>query len=185
MESQITVADARGEIDGANQECEDSGECMRDEETAVGDDLQTVGVVHGVIGDKKNFRSDEDKERYKTKGDPENGFESGSAGVGNTQCGSCHYSPFRCFDVTTTAARANGVKSFMFLSLTRRFRMRGKERLCRRARFSLDVNRLFRWQVGTAGSASGHREFPCCAAGNSPFSIAALNWFLGRSQHGI
>jgi hypothetical protein len=40
---------------------------MRDEEMAVGDDLQTVGVVHGVIGDEKNFRSDEDKERSETK----------------------------------------------------------------------------------------------------------------------
>ena len=55
MEFEVTLADPRGEIDGADQESEDSGECMRDEEMAVGDDLQTVGVVHGVIGDEKNF----------------------------------------------------------------------------------------------------------------------------------
>ena len=55
MELEMTLADSRGEIDGADQESEDSGECMRDEEIAVGNDLQTVGVVHGVIGDKKNF----------------------------------------------------------------------------------------------------------------------------------
>ena len=55
MELEVTLADPRGEIDGADQESEDSGECMGDEEMAVGDDLQTVGVVHGVIGDEKNF----------------------------------------------------------------------------------------------------------------------------------
>jgi len=55
MEFQITLADPRREIDGADQESEDSGERVGDEEAAVGDDLQTVGVVHGVIGDEKNF----------------------------------------------------------------------------------------------------------------------------------
>lgn len=55
MELEVTLADPRGEIDGADQESEDSGECVGDEEMAVGDDLQTVGVVHGVIGDEKNF----------------------------------------------------------------------------------------------------------------------------------
>src|ERR1035441_4752594 len=50
MELEVPLADPRGEIDGADQESEDSGEYMRDEEMAVGDDLQTVGVVHGVIG---------------------------------------------------------------------------------------------------------------------------------------
>jgi hypothetical protein len=28
---------------------------MWDEEMAVGDDLQTVGVVHGIVGDEENF----------------------------------------------------------------------------------------------------------------------------------
>ena len=55
MELEVTLADPRGEIDGADQESEDSGESVRDEEAAVGDDLQTVGVVHGVIGEEKNF----------------------------------------------------------------------------------------------------------------------------------
>ena len=30
-------------------------ERMRDEEMAVGDDLQTVGVVHGIVGDEKHL----------------------------------------------------------------------------------------------------------------------------------
>ena len=52
---QVTLADPRREIDGADQQSEDSGECMRDEKMAVGDDLQTVGVVHRIVGDEKNF----------------------------------------------------------------------------------------------------------------------------------
>ena len=55
MELEVPLADPRGEIDGADHESEDSGECVGDEEAAIGDDLQTVGVVHGVISDEKNF----------------------------------------------------------------------------------------------------------------------------------
>jgi len=55
MERAMTPADPRGEVDGADQEREDSSERMGDEEAAVGDDLETVGMVHGVIGDKENF----------------------------------------------------------------------------------------------------------------------------------
>ena len=95
MQVEVTLADPRGKIDGADQESEDSSECMGDEEMAVGDDLQTIGVVHGVIGDEKNFRSDEDKERRKTKEDPENGSKSETIRAGSTKRGSCHYSPFR------------------------------------------------------------------------------------------
>jgi hypothetical protein len=68
---------------------------MRNEEMAVCDDLQTVSVVHGVIGDEKNFRSDEDKKRSETKKNPENDFKSGTRGTRCKQRGSCHYSPFR------------------------------------------------------------------------------------------
>jgi hypothetical protein len=95
MKLQVTLADPRGEIDGADQESEDSGERVGDEESPVGDDLQTVGVVHGIISSEKNFRSDEDKERSKTKADPENGFKSEATGGGRKQSGSCHYSPLR------------------------------------------------------------------------------------------
>jgi hypothetical protein len=49
---------------------------------AVGDDLQTVGVVHGVVGDEENFRGNEDEERGETEGDPDNSFGSGTDGVG-------------------------------------------------------------------------------------------------------
>ena len=91
---------------------------------AVGDDLQTVGVVHGIVGDEKNFRGDEDEERGETKEDPENGFRSGTAGAGREQRGNCHYSPLRWLDVMRGTTKARGAKGFMFLSLTRSFRMR-------------------------------------------------------------
>ena len=55
MEFQVTLAKARRELHRAGQESDDAAECMGDEETAVGDNLQTVGVVHRVIGDEKNF----------------------------------------------------------------------------------------------------------------------------------
>jgi len=55
MELEVTLADSRGEIDGADHESEDSGERMGDEQAAIGDDLQTVCVIHRVIGDEKNF----------------------------------------------------------------------------------------------------------------------------------
>ena len=55
MEFQVTIAKARRELQRAGQDGDAAAECMGDEEMAVGDDLQTVGVVHGVIGDEKNF----------------------------------------------------------------------------------------------------------------------------------
>ena len=55
MESQVTLAKARRKLYWTCQESDDAGECMGDEEMAVGDDLQTVGVVHRVIGDEKSF----------------------------------------------------------------------------------------------------------------------------------
>jgi len=55
MELEVTLADPRGEIDGTDQKSEDSGECMRDEEMAVGNDLQTVGVVHRIVGDEEQL----------------------------------------------------------------------------------------------------------------------------------
>ena len=51
----MTLADPRGEIDRADQESKDSRECMRNEELAIGDDLQTIGVVHRVIGDEEQL----------------------------------------------------------------------------------------------------------------------------------
>ena len=63
MELQMMLAYPRGEIDGADQESENSGKCVRNQEAAVGDDLQTVGVIHRIVGNKKNFGCDEDEER--------------------------------------------------------------------------------------------------------------------------
>jgi hypothetical protein len=46
---------ARGEIYGPNQQGKDASKSVWDEQTVVGDDLQTIGVVHGIVGDEKNF----------------------------------------------------------------------------------------------------------------------------------
>ena len=51
----MTEAKARRELHRAGQESDDAAERMGDEEIPVGDDLQTVGMVHGVIGNEKNF----------------------------------------------------------------------------------------------------------------------------------
>ncbi len=112
MEFQVTLAEARRELHRAGQERNNAGECMGDQEMAVGDYLQTVGVVHGVIGDEKNFRSDEDKERSNTKGDPENGFESGTAATERGQGGRCHYSPVRWVDVMWVLCGSTGHRLF-------------------------------------------------------------------------
>jgi hypothetical protein len=55
MEFQVTLAKARGELQRACEKSEDTADRMGDEELSVGDDLQTVGVVHGVIGGEKSF----------------------------------------------------------------------------------------------------------------------------------
>jgi len=95
MEFQVTLAKARRELHRAGQQSDHTAECMGDEEIAVGDDLQTVGVVHAVIGDEQSFGSDADKERSETKRGPEHGFESGTVGARREQGGRCHYSPLK------------------------------------------------------------------------------------------
>jgi hypothetical protein len=82
MELEMPLANPRGEIDGADQKSEDSGECVWDEQIAVGNDLQTVRVVHGIVGDEENFRSNEDKERNQAERDPENSLRSGTSRTG-------------------------------------------------------------------------------------------------------
>jgi hypothetical protein len=67
---------------------------MGDEEMAVGNDLQTVGVVHRIVGEEQHFRSDEDEKRRETEGDPENRLESGTGGTRRYQSRSWHYSSF-------------------------------------------------------------------------------------------
>ena len=87
MELQVTLAETRRELQRAGQQSDDAAEYMGDKEMAVGDNLQTVGVIQGVIGDEKNFRRDEDKERSETQGNPEKIFESGTSGTGREQGG--------------------------------------------------------------------------------------------------
>ncbi len=55
MEFQMTLAKARRELHRPDQQSDDAAECVRDKEMAVGDDLQTIGVVHRVISNEKNF----------------------------------------------------------------------------------------------------------------------------------
>jgi hypothetical protein len=55
MEFKVTLAKSRGELDGAAEQSDDAAQRMRDEELTVGDDLQTVSVVHGVVGDEEDF----------------------------------------------------------------------------------------------------------------------------------
>jgi hypothetical protein len=55
MEFEVTLAKAGRELDGTGHEGDDAAERVRDEEMAVGDDLQTIGVVHGIVGEEENF----------------------------------------------------------------------------------------------------------------------------------
>jgi hypothetical protein len=75
-------------------------------------------VIHGIVGDEKNFRSDEDKERRETKGDPENGFESGTNGSGREQGGRCHYLPLKWIDVMRSATWARDARDSILISVS-------------------------------------------------------------------
>ena len=55
MELQVTLPKARRELQRAGQQSEGSAERVRDEESAVGYDLQAVGMVHGVIDEEKDL----------------------------------------------------------------------------------------------------------------------------------
>src|ERR1700733_1176472 len=123
MELEVALANPRGKIDGAGEKSEDSGECMWDEEMAVGSDLQAVGVVHRIVGDEEQLRSNEDKERVETKRNPENSLESGTGGAGRSQSGNWHYSLLIWLDVTRCAMRATRPRGLMSLSLTRHVRV--------------------------------------------------------------
>jgi len=115
MELQVSLTNPSGKIDGTDEECENSGERVRDEKMTVGDDLYAVGVVHRVVSDKKNFGCYEDEEHSEAKSDPENGFESGAGCAGCAQGRSCHYSARRMTDVTRSCV---GAKGFMLLRLS-------------------------------------------------------------------
>jgi hypothetical protein len=55
MELPVALAKTRRELQRAGQQSRDAAERMGDEEVSVGNDLQTVRMVHRVIGDEKNF----------------------------------------------------------------------------------------------------------------------------------
>jgi hypothetical protein len=55
MELQVTLPKARRELQRARQQSEGSAERVRDEKSAVGYDLQAIGMVHGVIDEEKDL----------------------------------------------------------------------------------------------------------------------------------
>ncbi|GGA65021.1 hypothetical protein GCM10011507_15790 [Edaphobacter acidisoli] len=55
---------------------------MWNEEMSVCYNLQTISVVHRIIGNEKELGCNKDKERGETERGPENSFESGSGGSG-------------------------------------------------------------------------------------------------------
>src|SRR5271168_2680486 len=55
MELQVTLPKARRELQRAGQQSEGSTDRVRDEESAVGYDLQAVGVLHRVINEEKDL----------------------------------------------------------------------------------------------------------------------------------
>jgi hypothetical protein len=55
MEFQVAGTEARGELERAGDEGEGAGDGVRDEEGAVVDELEAVGVVGGVVeGEKRS-----------------------------------------------------------------------------------------------------------------------------------
>jgi len=80
MKLEVLLSDPRGEIDWTDQESEHSSECMWDEEMAVGNHLQTVGVVHRIVGNEEQLGGNKDKERGEAQRDPKNHLESGTSG---------------------------------------------------------------------------------------------------------
>jgi len=55
MELKVTLAKPSGELEGAREKGNDAAKRVRDEEIAVGDNLQTVSVVHRIVGYEENF----------------------------------------------------------------------------------------------------------------------------------
>ena len=55
MEFLVTLPNARRELERAGQQREGSAERVWDEESAVGYNLQAVGMVHGVIDEEKDL----------------------------------------------------------------------------------------------------------------------------------
>jgi hypothetical protein len=52
MKLEIALAKSRGKLDGTAQQSDEPEEHMWDQKMTVRDDLQTVGVVHGIVGEK-------------------------------------------------------------------------------------------------------------------------------------
>ena len=98
MKFEMAPAKSRGELNRSAQESDTAKKHMWDEEMAVGDDLQTVGVVHGIVGEKKNFRGNEDEERSEAKQYPENGFRCRTTRAGGQERGACPYLSLRQLD---------------------------------------------------------------------------------------
>jgi hypothetical protein len=55
MELKVALAKPCGELEGACEKSYGAAERVRDKEIAIGDDLEAVGVVHGIVGNEENF----------------------------------------------------------------------------------------------------------------------------------
>jgi len=55
MEREMALSNPRREIDWPDQESEDSGQCVRYKQLAIGDHLQTVSVIHRVISNEEDL----------------------------------------------------------------------------------------------------------------------------------
>jgi hypothetical protein len=75
------LAQTRGELRGAAEQRERAEDRMRNEQMSVGDQLQTVAVVHRVVGDEEDFAGDEDEESGEGEDEPE-GVPGAPAGGG-------------------------------------------------------------------------------------------------------
>ena len=85
MELQMAGAEARGELDWAGDEGGCGEEGVWDEQGAVVDEGESIGVVEGVVEDEEEVGGDEDEERGEAHEEPERVL-GGEAARGSWRC---------------------------------------------------------------------------------------------------
>src|SRR6185437_10912070 len=86
VELQMAGSEAGGELDGAGDEGQRAGDGVRDEESAVVDELEAVGVVGRVVEGEEEFCGDEDEERGEAHEEPEGVLGGEAAARGRWRC---------------------------------------------------------------------------------------------------
>ncbi len=74
VKGNVSPAQARGKLEWATEQSEGAEESVREEQVAVGDQLNTVLVVQRVVGNEEDFVGDEDEKSDKTEQEPERMF---------------------------------------------------------------------------------------------------------------